>query len=193
MNNEKIFNIVQQIAASLDIKLHEKENTAADLRFKSRVRGVEVYLYFSTQTKDKSKVQAYFSIGSGRRYYEPDFSKKITFSETKEKHAIYKDLMQRLEMASINEKIDTILNFRAEKQAEMDRKNAELSAFQRFIPFENTNYRGLFSGRKNGAYFELSQNKDQLNIQTKNKDILLRICAASAQILEEEAGKAVNV
>ena len=103
MNNEKIFNIVQQIATSLDIKLHEKENTASDLRFESRVRGVEVYLYFSTQTKDKSKVQAYFSVGSGRRYYEPDFSKKITFSDTKEKHAIYKDLMQRLEMASINE------------------------------------------------------------------------------------------
>lgn len=36
---------------------------------------LRAYIYFSTQTKDKS--QAYFSIGSGRRYYEPDFSKKL--------------------------------------------------------------------------------------------------------------------
>lgn len=61
-----------------------------------------------------------------------------------------------------------------------------------FISFEYTNYRGLFSGRKNGVYFELSQYKDWLHINTTNKDILLRICAAVAQIIEEETAKSVS-
>ena len=188
MNNSKILNIIQQVAISLDIKLHEKENTYSDLRFESRVKGIEIYLSFSNQAKDKNKVQAYFLVGTGR-YYEPYFSKKITFNDTKSDKAIFKDLMQRLEMNNINEKIDTILNYRAEKQEKADKEKAELAAFQRFIPFEDTNYRGLFSGRKNGVYFELSQYKDRLHIDTKNKDILLRICAAAAQIIEEETAK----
>ena len=191
MNNSKILNIVQQVATSLDIKLHEKENTYSDLRFESRVRGVEVYLYFSNQTKDKNKVEAYFSVGTGRNY-EPDSSKKITFNDTKSDKAIFKDLMQRLEMDNINTKIDTILNYRAEKQEKAAREKAELAAFQRFIPFEETNYRGAFSGRKKGVYFELSQYKDRLHINTKNKDILLRICAAAAQIIEEETAKSAS-
>lgn len=164
MNNAKISTIVQQVATSLDIKLHEKENTASDLRFESKIRGVDVYLFFSMQTKDKSKVQAYFSVGSGRNY-EPDFFKKITFNDSKAENAIFKDLIQRLEVDKINEKIDTI---------------------------EDNLFRGSFSGRKNGTYFELSQNKDRLHINTKDKDILLRICAAAAQILEEEAARATN-
>ncbi|OOF77126.1 hypothetical protein BKG96_08950 [Rodentibacter caecimuris] len=192
MNNSKILNIVQQVATSLDIKLHEKENTTADLRFEAKVRGIDVSLYFSNQTCDKNKVQAYFYVGTGRRYYEPDFYKKITFNDTKAENAIFRDLVQRLEMDKINEKVDSILKYRADKEIENDRKNAELAAFQRFIPFENTNYRGCFSGRKNGTYFELSQSKEQLSINTRNKDILIRICAAAARILEEEAAKAAK-
>ena len=191
MNNAKISTIAQQVATSLDIKLHEKENTASDLRFESKIRGVDVYLFFSMQTKDKSKVQAYFSVGAGRNY-ELDFFKKITFNDTKAESAIFKDLMQRLGIDKINEKIDAILNYRAEKRAEEERKSVELAAFQRFIPFEDNLFRGSFSGRKNGTYFELSQNKDRLHINTKDKDILLRICAAAAQILEEEATRAAN-
>lgn len=186
MNNAKILNIIQQVAASLDIKLHTTENTYSDVRCEGRVKGVEIYLYCS-QAREKNKVQAYFSVGSSHRYYEPHFSKKITFSDTKTKNAIFKDLMERLEVDKIIEKVEDVLNYRAKQQQEADLKNAELSAFQRFIPFENTNFRGMFSCRKNGAYFELSQNKDQLNINIKNKDILIRICAAVAQILEEEA------
>ncbi|MCQ9124731.1 hypothetical protein [Rodentibacter caecimuris] len=192
MNNSKILNIVQQVATSLDIKLHEKKNTTADLRFEAKVRGIDVSLYFSNQTSDKNKVQAYFYVGTGRRYYEPDFYKKITFNDTKAENAIFRDLVQRLEMDKINEKVDSILKYRADKEIENDRKNAELAAFQRFIPFENTNYRGCFSGRKNGTYFELSQSKEQLSINTRNKDILIRICAAAARILEEEAAKAAK-
>lgn len=120
------------------------------------------------------------------------FIKKITFNDTKAENAIFRDLVQRLEMDKINEKVDSILKYRADKEIENDRKNAELAAFQRFIPFENTNYRGCFSGRKNGTYFELSQDKEQLHINTRNKDILIRICAAAAQILEEEATKAAK-
>ena len=75
------------------------------------------------------------------------------------------------------------------KQEEEDLKNAELAAFQRFIPFEKTNYRDYLVARTHGAYFELTQDKKSLNLRVKNQDILLRICAAAAQILEEEAAK----
>ncbi|MDG6896427.1 hypothetical protein, partial [Volucribacter amazonae] len=183
MNNSKILKIVQEIAISLDIRLNKKENIYSGLHFESRIRGVEIYLYFNYQTKDKNKVQAYLLVGTNDNY-EPYFSKKITFNDTKSDKAIFKDLMQRLEMNKINEKIDTILSYRAEKLEKMDKEKAELAAFQRFISFENANCRGLFSGRKNGVYFQLSQYKDQLHINTKNKNILLRICAAAAQIIE---------
>lgn len=184
MNTVKISNIVQQVTTSLNIKLHKQENSFSDLRFESRMRGVDIYLCFSSQTRDKNKVQALFSVGNGRSY-EPSYFKKITFSDTKAENTIFKDLMQRLEMDKVNEKIDAILNYRAKKQAEIEIQNAELAAFQRFIPFEKVNYNGVFSCWKNGIYFELSQNKDRLQISTKNVDILLRICAFAAQILEE--------
>lgn len=190
MNNEKIFNIVQQIAASLDIKLHEKENSSSTLRFEGRTKGIEVFLYFSTQTRDKSKVQAYFCVGSSRHYYEPRFSKKITFSDTKSEHLIFKDLMQRLEMEKIKEKVDNIFSYRSSEKDKKDLEQAELSIFQKFLPFEKVDYKQEYVARKNGAVFSLSSKKEELNIYIINKDILIRICAAAAKILEEEAAKA---
>ena len=190
MNNEKISKIAQQVITSLDIKLHEIENDKNFLRFEGKVRGVTVYVYFRNQTSDKSKVQACFSVGS--RSNEPSFYKKISFTDTKAETAIFKDLMQRLEMDKVQEKIDEIFAYRSEKEEEEKRKNAELAAFQRFLPFERINYRNYFSGNKNGTHFELSANKEQLYINTRNKDILIRICAAAAQILEEEAAKAAK-
>ena len=56
MNNEKIFNIVQQVATSLDIKLHEKENSSSTLRFEGRTKGIEVF-YISAH-KQEIKVKA---------------------------------------------------------------------------------------------------------------------------------------
>ena len=190
MNNIKIVNIVHQLALSLDIKLHEKENSSSTLRFEGRIKGIEVHLYFSTQTKDKSKVQAYFCVGSSRHYYEPRFSKKITFNDTKSEHLIFKDLMQRLEMEKIKEKADNIFSYRASEKDKKDLEQAEFSIFQKFIPFEKINYKQGYVARKNGAVFELSPNKEELNIYIKNKDILIRICAAASQILKEEAAKA---
>ena len=190
MNNSKILNIVQKVSDSLDIKLHEKENSTNHLRFESKIRGVDISLRFSTQTRDKNKVEAYLFVGRRyNNYYEPRSFKKINFNDTKSDKAIFKDLFQRLEMNLIHEKIDSILDYRAEREREEERKNAELAAFQRFIPFEKENYRGYFYGRKNGTCFELSQSKENLHINTANKDILIRICAAAAQILEEEAAK----
>ena len=97
--------------------------------------------------------------------------------------------MQRLELEKINEKIDEVFAFRAKKQEEEDLKNAELAAFQRFIPFEKTNYRDYWSLVHTEPILSLLKIKKSLNLRVKNQDILLRICAAAAQILEEEAAK----
>ncbi|MFU2080927.1 hypothetical protein ACLQ91_10240 [Avibacterium endocarditidis] len=190
MNIEKLTLIVKRLAADLDVRLHENFNNGETiLEFKGKNRGVECCLFFSQQSKNKIKV--YFSVGRNG-YGNFAFSNHIYFNDEKSEKAIIRDLMQRLELAKINEKIDEVLAFKAKQQEEEDLKNAELAAFQRLIPFDNTNYRGFFTARTHGAYFELAQDKESLNLRVKNKDILLRICAAAAQILEEEAAKATT-
>ena len=159
MNNIKIVNIVQQLALSLDIKLHEKENSSSTLRFEGRTKGIEVFLYFSTQTKDKSKVQAYFCVGSSRHYSEPQFSKKITFSDTKSEHLIFKDLMQRLEMEKIKEKVDNIFSYRSSEKDKKDLEQAELSIFQKFLPFEKVDYKQEYVLAKKERFFRFLQKK----------------------------------
>ena len=183
MNIEKLTLIVERLAADLDIRFQKKSGNGSNLlQFEGKNRGVECCLFFSQQSKNK--IKAYFSVGRYRYGYFT-FSNHIYFNDEKSEKAIIRDLMQRLE----HEKIDEVFAFRAKKQEEEDLKNAELAAFQRFIPFEKTNYRDYLVARTHGAYFELTQDKKSLNLRVKNQDILLRICAAAAQILEEEAAK----
>ena len=187
MNIEKLTLIVERLAADLDIRFQKKSGNGSNLlQFEGKNRGVECCLFFSQQSKNK--IKAYFSVGRYRYGYFT-FSNHIYFNDEKSEKAIIRDLMQRLEFEKINEQIDEVFAFRAKKQEEEDLKNAELAAFQRFIPFEKTNYRDYLVARTHGAYFELTQDKKSLNLRVKNQDILLRICAAAAQILEEEAAK----
>ncbi|OBX79654.1 MULTISPECIES: hypothetical protein [Haemophilus] len=187
MNIEKLTLIVERLAADLDIRFQKKSGNGSNLlQFEGKNRGIECCLFFSQQSKNK--IKAYFSVGR-YSYGNFTFANRIYFNDEKSEKAIIRDLMQRLELEKINEKIDEVFAFRAKKQAEEDLKNAELAAFQRFIPFEKTNYKDYFAARTRGAYFELTQDKKSLNLRVKNQDILLRICAAAAQILEEEAAK----
>lgn len=158
------------------------------LRFSGRSQGVEFVLSFDSTKGDK--IEAYLGIGDHRKDNQR-FYKKINFSGTKSKKAILKDILERLEVGSINEKIAVIVAERQKNQARTELENAKTALLKKFLPNltkYSTYYEAILDSKKNGRVrFSISECKTDLEIRSNNADFIMRICAAAAQIYDEMA------
>ena len=77
MNNIKIVNIVQQLALSLDIKLHEKDNSSSTLRFEGRTKGIEVFYISAHKQEIKVKYKPISVLAPLDIIMSLDFLKKL--------------------------------------------------------------------------------------------------------------------
>ena len=195
MNVEKIEKIVAKIANVLDLPLVREINESrfdSNLRYKGKWKGVVLFLLLQPL---KGKIRAYFSVSGNNRapHREKTHSREINFSDSKSESAIYRDLVQRLEMEKAGEFAADILKARDLRREAEDLEKAQIAAFRHFIPFEHhqrSGWNDYYSAFLGSARFELSGQKDELTIKSNNLAVLMRICAAAQQIINEESKKA---
>lgn len=160
------------------------------LRFRGRSQGVEFSLSFDIMPNNR-KSEAYFCLGDYRSDGNQYFSKRINFSISKSEKAILKDILERLDIGSINERISLIVSRRKEIQDRKDIEEAKTALLRKALPnlmkYSNQ-YRAILDNKKNGRVrFLISEFKTDVEITSNNADFIMRVCAAAARIYDEMA------
>ena len=93
------------------------------------------------------RIKANVSVGHYQEDYRHYFSKEISFSAGKSENQIVQDLLKRLELNSLNDRVLLLLEGRKERMQKEDDKKNRIELFKRLLPFRES-YSGKLS-----AYF----------------------------------------
>lgn len=131
----------------------------------------------------KNKVKATLCIG--KYGLDKCFYKSICFSILKAENMIFNDLYKRLEIDTLNLKIDEMLSARTVKQEYLDEFKHKIDVIKRFLPFEQgykgtyhffARYKGVRVDMEIGGYPHLSIDADE--------EFLMKLCAYIAELLK---------
>ena len=111
------------------------------------------------------------------------FHKKISFSPNKDAERITQDLIYRLELRSMNEKVSLILDEREKQDLRENNERYKRELFKRVLSF-NESYNGkLVTYPKDGVKIELDLYYDALEIKG-DSDLLMQICCKLQEIFK---------
>lgn len=177
---DSIFHVVGAETAS--IWKGEKWSDYIDaLGYTTYIRGQRVDLKLAFI---KEKIEA--SIYLGDRYIDHVhcFSKKISFSLKKSEAQIAQDLIKRLELGSVNEKVSKILEARKARALNKENEKYRLELFKKFLPLRESYCGKLACNLEKGCNVELDPSTNTLQIRA-DSELLIALCANINQLLKK--------
>ena len=133
----------------------------------------------------KEKVAAQVFAGSYQKDRGNLFTKEISFSLKKDESKILKDLLERLEVDSLEDKINEILEKRKEREQHLTNLKYKNEVFKRMLPFDDKGYRNHLSLKlKPDFIIELDTLSNRMEIRA-NTDLMVKICGKIAELLNQ--------
>ncbi|OOF41016.1 hypothetical protein BKK50_08985 [Rodentibacter rarus] len=149
------------------------------LNYVSFIRGQEVRVKLEF-IRDRVKAAVY--VGNYRLDYRNYFSKEISFGAFKSEAKIAQDLLNRLELNSLNEKVVNILEARKKSNENKENEKYRIELFKKFIPFKEGYNGKLYAKPKNDVSIEFEPHANILEIRG-DTELLIAICANIKQLL----------
>jgi hypothetical protein len=179
----KFDSIFQQIGKATNSiwKVEKMESFLDHLWYRTTILGQEASIRLEFV---KEKVVARVFAGSYQKDRGNLFTKEISFSLKKEESKILKDLLERLEVDSLEDRISIILNIRQSQKEKEEYEQFRIEAFRRVLPFDKTAYNGKYSASMNGVTVLFEPYTNQLEIKG-NSEMALKICGKIAELLNQ--------
>ena len=179
----KFDSIFQQIGKATNSiwKVEKMESFLDHLWYRTTILGQEASIRLEFV---KEKVVARVFAGSYQKDRGNLFTKEISFSLKKEESKILKDLLERLEVDSLEDRISIILNIRQNQKEKEEYEQFRIEAFRRVLPFDKTAYNGKYSASMNGVTVLFEPYTNQLEIKG-NSEMALKICGKIAELLNQ--------
>jgi hypothetical protein len=162
-------------------KVEKMESFLDHLWYRTTILGQEASIRLEFV---KEKVVARVFAGSYQKDRGNLFTKEISFSLKKEESKILKDLLERLEVDSLEDRISIILNIRQSQKEKEEYEQFRIEAFRRVLPFDKTAYNGKYSASMNGVTVLFEPYTNQLEIKG-NSEMALKICGKIAELLNQ--------
>ncbi|GJI56935.1 hypothetical protein HEMROJRC1_20470 [Rodentibacter sp. JRC1] len=175
---DRIFQKVGGETASI-WKGEKWSNYVDALNYVSCIRGQEVHVKLEF-IRDRVKAAVY--VGDYHLDYRNYFSKEISFSVLKPELKIVQDLINRLELNSLNDKVVNILEARKKSNENKENEKYRIELFKKFIPFKEGYNGKLYARPKNDVSIEFEPRANILEIRG-DTELLMAICANIKQLL----------
>ena len=133
----------------------------------------------------KEKVAAQVFAGSYQKDRGNLFTKEISFSLKKDESKILKDLLERLEVDSLEDKINKILEIRQSKKEKEEYEQFRIEAFRRVLPFNEQCYNGQYAANMKGVTVIFEPYTNKLEIRGNSDELALKICGKIAELLNQ--------
>ena len=179
----KFDSIFQQIGKTTNSiwKVDQVESCFDHLWYKTVILGQEASIRLEFV---KEKVFAQVFAGSYQKDRGNLFTKEISFSLKKEESKILKDLLERLEVDSLEDKIGIILQIRQSKKEKEEYEQFRIEAFRRVLPFNEQCYNGQYAANMKGVTVIFEPYTNKLEIRG-NSEMALKICGKIAELLNQ--------
>ena len=180
----KFDSIFQQIGKATNSiwKVDEMESSFDHLWYKTTILGQEASVRLEFV---KEKVVARVFAGSYQRDRGNLFTNEISFSLKKDESKILKDLLERLEVDSLDEKITKLLEKRKEREQHLTNLKYKNEVFKRMLPFDDKGYRNHLSLKlKPDFIIELDTLANRMEIRA-DTDLMVKICGKIAELLNQ--------
>ena len=149
------------------------------LSYKTCVRGQKINIRLDF---NKSQVKARVFVGNYKPGLKNYFSKEIGFSIDKKSVIIIKDIFTRLELDSLDQKIDKILSVEENERQVKEEKENKANLFKKLLPF-NESFNDNLTFRKKGIMVTYNNVFQTLEIKA-NDDLMMQICAKINELIE---------
>lgn len=152
------------------------------LNYVTCIQGQKISVKLAFIRDDKFKANV--SVGHYQKDYQYYFSKEISFSAGKSESQIFQDLLKRLELNSLNDRVSLLLGGRKERmQKEEDKKN-RIELFKRLLPFRES-YSGKLSVHlANSVRIELDPISNTLGIRG-DCEVIMAVCGKLSELLKK--------
>ena len=179
----KFDSIFQQIGkATNSIWKGKKWSDYVDaLIYSTYIKGQEISLILDFS---RSKTMAKILIKDENSLHSCYFRKEIFFSRDKAESKILKDFLERLEVDSLEDKINKILEIRQSKKEKEEYEQFRIEAFRRVLPFDKKAYNGKYSAYMDGVTVLFEPYTNLLEIKG-NSEMALKICGKIAELLNQ--------
>ena len=163
-------------------KIDQVETCFDHLWYKTVILGQEASIRLEFV---KEKVVAQVFAGSYQKDRGNLFTKEISFSLKKEESKILKDLLERLEVDSLEDKIGMILQIRQSKKEKEEYEQFRIEAFRRVLPFNEQCYNGQYAANMKGVTVIFEPYTNKLEIRGNSDELALKICGKIAELLNQ--------
>ena len=178
---EKFERVFQQIGKATN-SIWKVEDQANLLVCKTHIQGQAVNINLRIDSYDKVKARIF--LGDYRTDGNCYFSKDISFTAKKSEYQITQEILKRLEVDSLEDRISIILNIRQSQKEKEEYEQFRIEAFRRVLPFDKTAYNGKYSASMNGVTVLFEPYTNQLEIKG-NSEMALKICGKIAELLNQ--------
>ena len=178
---EKFERVFQQIGKATN-SIWKVKDQADLLACKTHIQGQVVTVNLRIDSYDK--VKAHIFLGDYRTDGNCHFSKNISFTAKKSEYQITQEILKRLEVDSLEDRISIILNIRQSQKEKEEYEQFRIEAFRRVLPFDKTAYNGKYSASMNGVTVLFEPYTNQLEIKG-NSEMALKICGKIAELLNQ--------
>ena len=177
----KFDSIFQQIGKATN-SIWKVEDQANLLACKTHIQGQAVKINLRIDSYDKVKARIFLGDyrTDGNRY----FSKDISFTAKKSEYQITQEILKRLEVDSLEDKINKILEIRQSKKEKEEYEQFRIEAFRRVLPFDKKAYNGKYSAYMDGVTVLFEPYTNLLEIKG-NSEMALKICGKIAELLNQ--------
>ena len=152
------------------------------LVYNTHIKGQEISLILDFS---RSKTMAKILIKDENSLHSCYFRKEISFSRDKAESKILKDFLERLEVDSLDEKINVILEKRKEREQYLTNIKHKNEMFKRMLPFDDKGYRNHLSAKlKSDFIIELDTVANRMEIRA-DTDLMVKICGKIAELLNQ--------
>ena len=152
------------------------------LIYSTYIKGQEISLILDFS---RSKTMAKILIKDENSLHSCYFRKEIFFSRDKAESKILKDLLERLEVDSLEDKINKILEKRKEREQHLTNLKYKNEVFKRMLPFDDKGYRNHLSLKlKPDFIIELDTLSNRMEIRA-DTDLMVKICGKIAELLNQ--------
>ena len=152
------------------------------LIYSTNIKGQEVGLILDF---GRNKTVSKILIKDDNSFHTFYFRKEISFSRDKAEPKILKDFLERLEIDSLEDKINEILEKRKEREQYLTDIKYKNEMFKRLLPFDDKGYRNNLSAKlKPDFIIELDTLANRMEIRA-DTDLMVKICGKIAELLKQ--------
>ncbi|MEY8874641.1 hypothetical protein [Haemophilus sp. SZY H52] len=152
------------------------------LIYKTHIKGQKASVKIEFE---RSKTKAIIILNDGEILNCCFFCKEISFSRDKVESKIVKDFLERLEVDSLEDKINEILEKRKEREQHLTNLKYKNEVFKRMLPFDDKGYKNHLSAKlKSDFIIELDTVENRMEIRA-DTDLMVKICGKIAELLNQ--------